>query len=44
MFLGPDTSQENLKRPETAPKKNTKSSKTPQKKIENGIQYLTNFG
>merc|ERR1711963_100353 len=34
-FLGPEASQESLKRPKKAPKRNPKSSKTPNKKIKN---------
>ena len=47
-FLGPETSQESLKRPKKAPKRHPKSSKTPQKKdpkLDPKInKFWTNFG
>ena len=41
MFLDPEASQESLKRPKKAPKRNPKTSKTPNKKIQNWAQKLT---
>ena len=43
MFLRPEASQENLKRPKKAPRRHPKSSKTPKKGIQNWTQKINNF-
>ena len=42
-FLGPETSQESLKRPKKAPKRHPKSSKTPQKRDPKMDPKINNF-